>query len=235
MNENISTFDEPNGLISELGDRIAKLIQINKHKNQRFSWLISGGRTPELLFKYLNEKWLTKLDWKLVDVFWIDERCVSPKSKDSNYGQAYRILFQYCDGISLYPIFNGGELLDDASSYQKLVCEYININGAFDFALLGIGEDGHFASLFHKRDFLNTNHVFVNQIDRHPYKRITMNITVIFNSKSISVIALGREKGLALRQSRGILGALPISCKFWVDEDFMKEFKNTGLNNLNEY
>ncbi len=226
MNGNISTFDEPQGLISELGDKVAKLIQINTLKKQRFSWLISGGRTPELLFKYLNEKWLTKLDWKFVDVFWVDERCVSPKSKDSNYGQAYRILFQYCDGITLYPIYNGGELIDEASSYQRLVCEYININGAFDFTLLGIGEDGHFASLFHSNDFINRNHVFVNQIERHPYKRITMNITLIFNCKNINVIALGTNKGKAYKESKGILDILPISCQFWVDKDFIEVLMN---------
>jgi 6-phosphogluconolactonase/glucosamine-6-phosphate isomerase/deaminase len=72
----------------------------------------------------------------LIDVFWIDERCVNQKTKDSNYGQAYRALFENYDGVTLYPIFNGGNLINEAMLYQNILWEYISANRAFNLALI---------------------------------------------------------------------------------------------------
>ena len=234
MHTKISNLDTSDNLITKLGDHIAKLISVADKNNKRFSWLLSGGRTPELLFDYMNQYWSGRLNWQLVDVFWVDERCVDIHSKDSNYGQAYRKLFQYCNGVTLYPMFVGGNLNNATYKYQKEVCNYIDKWSAFDLTLLGIGEDGHFASLFCKEDFISAKLVLINSSERHPHKRMTMNMPLILNSKSIVVLAIGQAKGIAFKEKKGIIDSLPMCCEFWVDSEFLKVLKNKRSEELNE-
>ncbi|MBA6233498.1 MULTISPECIES: 6-phosphogluconolactonase [unclassified Colwellia] len=229
MFKSINKFNHSETLFITLGDSICNLISEANFNNKRFSWLLSGGRTPELLFKYIKNNWIDKINWELVDVFWVDERCVNIDSKDSNFGQAHRTLLQHCKGITLYPMYKEGCFDKAASIYQNIVCSYIREFGTFDFTLLGIGEDGHFASLYRKSDFLSSAHVFVNCNQIHPHKRITMNIPLILYSKNITVIALGRSKGYAFKKNKGILGVLPINSRLWVDNEFMNEYKSIGL------
>jgi 6-phosphogluconolactonase len=231
MLKNISNFNTTQKLIENLGEEI---VQLSVKADDRLSILISGGKTPELLFKYLRERCIQRVNWKLIDVFWVDERCVSNDSLDSNFGQANRLLFQYCDGVNLYPIYQGGNFHSAAKAYGEFVLDYVKSNGPFDFSLLGIGEDGHFASLFRMEDILNSDLVFVNSIGHHLHKRITMSIPLILNSKKTVVIAMGSKKGKAFSEGLGILNMLPLGCHFYVDDNFMNSYKSVGESLLNE-
>ncbi|MBI5141967.1 MAG: 6-phosphogluconolactonase [Nitrospirae bacterium] len=114
---------------------------------------LAGGATPEGLYRLLAaEPWRSRIDWERIDFFWGDERCVSPEHPASNYGMARRALLDPL-GIPASQVFRiRGELPPDvaASEYDSAIESYFGggNNVHFAIALLGLGADGHTASLF---------------------------------------------------------------------------------------
>lgn len=130
-----------------------------------FTVALAGGSTPQRLYELLadeNKPYRHKVDWRKVTFFWGDERCVSPDSDESNFRMANETLLKPL-GIPSANIYRlKGELKPKtaAAEYERVLRLIFNVQTGvpqFDLILLGMGSDGHTASLFPHADFLHEN------------------------------------------------------------------------------
>lgn len=160
---------------------------------------ISGGSTPLFLFDKIVENHISDIDWSRLSIYWVDERCVSPDDDESNFGNAKARLLDYIPEVKSYRMEGEIDPGVAASTYQKLIHENLEISDLFpqfDIMLLGMGDDGHTASLFPETDVLgefdkSVSHVWV---EKKKVFRITLTIPVINNSKTKILAFKGSEK-----------------------------------------
>ena len=165
---------------------------------------LSGGNTPQRLYELLSEPSSALLvNWSLLDIFWCDERCVPVTDPESNYGNA----MQYFSRPPL-DLAKKHRLPGDAADLDLAVREYEKTvkklcpGEHFDLVLLGVGEDGHTASLFPKTQALKeTKRLYVpTQVPQKNESRLTMTFPAIDKAKAVYVLALGKAKSKILKQ-----------------------------------
>lgn len=188
--------------IEELSERFAQILLtgVNKSENN-FHLALSGGSIPKMIYKYLAENYKSKIDWRRIKFFWGDERCVPPNHPDSNYRLAKENLF-YKINIEPKNIFRIHCEIDpneETSRYASIIEENVSsVNNApqFDLVILGLGEDGHTASIF--PDSLNSfEEKKICAVTEHPVthqKRITITGNVINNAKQVVFLVTGQSK-----------------------------------------
>lgn len=162
---------------------------------------ISGGSTPQLLFDILAKEYSNALNWKKLHFFWVDERCVAAEDKESNYGNAYRILFSKVPvpAENLHPVHGAEEPVKEIVRYTGEILSFVpcvkNVP-VFDIVILGMGNDGHTASIFPgQMDLFETNAIC--SVSQHPQtsqKRITLTGKVINNANHIVFHVIGSDK-----------------------------------------
>ena len=155
-----------------------------KKQNKRLSFVLTGGESPRRLYKKLAK---INIDWNYVDFFWGDERYVSHLSKNSNYKLAYNELIKKIkiNRKNIFPIKTQKSLLKCSIEYSKKIKKYFkNKKINFDYCLLGMGEDGHIASLFPNSENLYKKYI-TKPVIRKDFKRITLSLYIINNSKKI--------------------------------------------------
>ncbi|MBE0638710.1 MAG: 6-phosphogluconolactonase [Bacteroidales bacterium] len=161
---------------------------------------LSGGSTPKAIFEYIANN-DTGIPWNKIQLFWGDERCVSPESTESNYRMAKEHLLKHIP-LSTSNIFRikGEEApVAEAQRYAETVVKLVpqqNQVPQFDIILLGLGEDGHTASLFPgSTELLQSHQLF--EATEHPVtgqKRITATLKLINNAKTIFFLVTGESK-----------------------------------------
>jgi len=161
----------------------------------RFSFVLTGGESPIKLYKCLAKN--KKIPWKKIDFFIGDERYVKENSKYSNICMCKKYLLNKIKILDrqIYKIStNQNSLKKDLQNYEKRIKRYfLNKKVAFDLTLLGIGQDGHIASLF-KNNINKKSRNDVDFIKRKDFLRITLTLKCLNNSKSIFLWAPGKEK-----------------------------------------
>jgi 6-phosphogluconolactonase len=189
----------------ELAERVASDIafQINSSASEKKSYTIalSGGSTPDFLYKVLGDKYSRTIKWEYVHFFWGDERCVPPGDMESNYRPVEINLFQKV----IIPLYNIHRVIgeaspaDEAKRYSAEILENVgSLNGfpSFDLVLLGLGEDGHTASIFpDNMKLLDSDKIC--EVAVHPesgQNRITMCGKVLNNSKKVVFLVSGKKK-----------------------------------------
>ena len=171
-------------LINTFIDQLKKDISISKKKNERFSFVLTGGKSPIKLYKKLAK---SNIDWSSVDLFWGDERHVSNRSKNSNYKLAYDTFIKKIKikKGNLYKIDTNNNLNNSAQKYKRKIINYFRNNkNFFDCVLLGMGKDGHIASIFPNSKLIKEKFV-VKAVKRKDTNRITLSLNVINKSKKI--------------------------------------------------
>lgn len=167
-----------------------------------FSVVLSGGHTPKPLYENLSKT--EKIRWNKMHIFWGDERPVPPTHSDSNYRLAYDTLLSNIS-IPDENIFRiKGELnpKDAAIDYQNTLNKYFDARDKkFDLILLGMGTNGHTASLFPGTDALleATRWVVPNFVPELNSWRITLTFPAIFSARKIIVLITGDEKAETLK------------------------------------
>lgn len=167
-------------------------------KRGKFFVALSGGSTPKAIYKELAaSEESKKIDWNKVFLFWSDERCVPPNSPESNYQMAMDAGFNHLP-VPKQNIFRmpaEEEIQQAALEYEKTIKEIVP-NGIFDFVMLGVGEDGHTASLFPFTHALHTTDRLVvgNYVPAKDTWRMTFTFECINSAKHIAVYALGKGK-----------------------------------------
>ncbi|MEO6693970.1 MAG: 6-phosphogluconolactonase [Ignavibacteria bacterium] len=167
---------------------------------------LSGGTTPKLFFEILSKKYIDKLDWSKINFYWADERCVPPESDESNHGEADRILFSKIHSKkNVYPVNGNNDPVNEAVRYSELLeknLPFKNNFPRFDIILLGMGEDGHIASIFPDQMNLLTSEK-ICEVAVHPVsqqKRITLTGIVIKNPDRIFFLVTGRSKAEVVKE-----------------------------------
>lgn len=176
----------------------------------RFTIALSGGSMPKVLGAGLaTEPQRSRIDWTAWHVFWADERCVPLDDKESNYLGAKRYFLDYVT-IPDSQIYALDAALDPAAAaraYQANIAAVLpTIPGGwprFDLILLGMGGDGHTASLFPGHPLLDEREQWVAPIfdsPKPPPERITLTLPVINQAATVAFIAAGAGKAEALAQ-----------------------------------
>jgi 6-phosphogluconolactonase len=167
--------------------------------NDPFSLILSGGRSPVNLHRLLVEQSISlKTDWDNISFFFSDERCVPPDNELSNYAMARHTLFSPL-GLSENKVYRiKGELLPDeaAEKYHKQADDYLKKNPCFELALLGMGPDGHTASLFPRSPALDVQDRFAASAGRGPEgkERVTLTFKALNASRRVWVMVTGKDK-----------------------------------------
>jgi len=171
---------------------------------------ISGGSTPRTVFALLADPsapYLTSIPWQQVQLFWVDERCVPPTHEESNYRMTKAAML---DKIPL-PTENihrmEGELEPEeaASRYEAAIRTAFRLEGAetptFDMIWLGLGPDGHTASLFPHTEGLHemARIVIANHVPQKDTWRITLTWPVIVQGREVAFLIEGEEKAEMVR------------------------------------
>ena len=174
----------------------------------------SGGNTPKLFFeKLLNERSAFN-NWNRLRFFWVDERCVPEIDIESNYGEAKRILFDNMksetDAVlipdeNIFRIKGEKDPAEEADRYSEVLMKElpaVNTFPVFDLLLLGIGDDGHTASIFPGMLEMMDTDKYCAAV-KHPVTgqyRVTLTGKVINNSKNIFFLVSGRDKAEIISQ-----------------------------------
>jgi 6-phosphogluconolactonase len=178
-------------------------------KRGAFHVAFAGGSTPKRLYQILaSEQWATVLDWRHIHIYFGDERCVPPDHEDSNYLMASRALLDHIDipAENIHRI--QGELADaaqGAQAYAQELDEYLPKLGTlpeFDLVLLGMGDDGHTASLFPGTEALHVTDKTVTAVyvDKLSAWRNTLTFPVINNARYVLLLIAGQGKAETIKQ-----------------------------------
>lgn len=176
-------------------------------KRDRFLVALNGGNTPMRLFRLLATDHRDQVDWKRVHVFWGDERCVPPDDAGSSYGQARDAL------LSRVPIPDSnihriiGELapVEASGNYSLTVRRFASPPlewPRFDLVYLGMGEDGHTASLFPGSPVEEAEPVIpvtAHYQDR-PANRVTLTPAVFNSARRVVFMVTGAKKAVTLAE-----------------------------------
>jgi 6-phosphogluconolactonase len=170
---------------------------------------ISGGSTPKAAFKLLadpQEPWRERMPWNKLELYWVDERTVPPDSAESNYRMTREALLDHAPLRSEQVHRIEGELEPEvaAARYESMLRNDFRLEGAesprFDLVELGMGDDGHTASLFPHTEAIHTlgRLVMANQVPQKDTWRITLTWPVINNASSVFFLIGGADKAKVL-------------------------------------
>ena len=172
----------------------------------RFTIALSGGNTPKKLYSLLAaEPYSSQIDWQLVDIFWSDERCVPPDDPESNYNMAHEVMLSRLSipVAQVHRIPADRENRDAASlDYTRDMQRVFSTNGIpeFDLIQLGMGPEGHTASLFPHQPSLHEKQRLVMPVSvpKPPPDRLTFTPPILNAARNILFLATGADKADAL-------------------------------------
>jgi len=197
----VKIFSSPLELVEKFAEEMVKMINESANKRKPFSIALSGGSTPELLFTVLSNNYSESVPWNYVHMFWGDERCVSPDNTASNFGMTFRSLLSkiVIPAINIHRIRGEDDAQKEASRYSEEISLFTRKRDGmplFDLVLLGLGEDGHTASIFPGHlELLDSDRIC--DVAFHPesqQKRITLTGRIINNADSVAFLVTGWNK-----------------------------------------
>ena len=182
-------------------------------------WALSGGSTPKLLFKLMAEEYRDKIDWSRLHFFWGDDRMVPYDDPESNYGEVKSLLFDHVPVVQeqIHPVPTDLPAEEAAEAYAATISELLPQNSdgmpIFDINMLGMGGDGHTASIFPDNMELLTDDR-ICAVAKHPESgqlRVTLTGPVINASDEVAFLITGSSKTIRVAQ---ILNRTPLAEQF---------------------
>lgn len=171
----------------------------------RFAVVLAGGSTPKTTYEILARDYADGLDWSRVHVFFGDERTVHPEHEDSNYRMVREALLAHVRVGGVHRMRCELPAEKAAADYEEQLRGFFGPGEKvprFDLILLGLGEDGHTASLFPETAALEVKNrwVVVNSVPTLETSRLTLTIPVINAARAVTFLVAGEDKAGALRE-----------------------------------
>ena len=164
---------------------------------------LSGGSTPKALYQALAAApWRDKIAWQNLHLWWGDERCVPPADPESNYGEAARYLLDHVPvpAENIHRMRGEADANSERARYAADLAAHLP-DGRFDWTILGIGEDGHTASLFPgATDYASGENVAIAHHPQSGQTRLTLTAPLIMRGKRLSYLATSSGKASILSQ-----------------------------------
>jgi 6-phosphogluconolactonase len=203
MKTQVRKFPDLSSLSRAAAEFIVDLINTSLEDKDSFSLVLSGGNTPRALYENLATPTLAdRVPWSRVHLFWGDERCVAPDHQDSNFKMANEALISNvmlpAENVHRITV-ESGTPSEVARAYERSLKHFFGGSSpTFDLVLLGIGKDGHTASLFPEDPVLHEqvkNVAAVNASDASPaVSRITVTFPAINRAAYAMFLVSGEDK-----------------------------------------
>jgi len=216
----IQVFPDGQALIAATAELIVTQAQAAAADHDRFSFALSGGSTPRALYQALAQSPLReRMPWQHTLLFWGDERYVPPDAPDSNQRMAREAMIDHVPipPTNVYPPPISGDPIADAASYETTLRTVLpGTPPRLDLVLLGMGADGHTASLFPGTAALaEQERLFVaNRVEQLSTWRLTMTFPLLNNAALALFLVSGADKAEMIRRVlRPEPGAAPFPCQ----------------------
>lgn len=189
--------DDTANVLAHMLDRFVELAEAAQASRDQFCVAVPGGSVAESFFPQLVS---AAIDWRRTHVFWVDERCVPPSDPESNYGRARDLWLAPLRLEDRQVHSMAGAAPDLGAAAAAAEHEMIAILGdppRADLALLGVGPDGHVASLFPGRPELIERRRYIRGVDdapKPPPRRLTWTLPALAGSRELWVVAFGDTK-----------------------------------------
>lgn len=204
QNAMIHISDDAPSLVRDLADHFCQLATSVIAGERRFAVALSGGSTPKPLYQLLaTPEYASRVDWAKTLIFLVDERCVPHHHSDSNYKMIRETLLASgrIPEKNIFPTHNQDTDPQRAAlQYERTMQEVFSIDATalpqFDLMIMGLGPDGHTASLFPGSKALDEQHrlCVANRVEKLDSWRITVTYPVINNADNIVFIVSGANK-----------------------------------------
>lgn len=172
----------------------------------KFTAVLTGGSSPAGIYKLLaSDDYKSKIDWSKVFIFWGDERWVPLSDDLSNAKMSYTTLLSHVPipSENIFEMYKDDVTAEEfAYTYEQSIRKVLGDEGKFDLILLGMGDDGHTASLFPGQAVLEEQNKWVAAYYLEPQNmfRITLTAPLINKAEKIIVVAFGEKKAPALKE-----------------------------------
>jgi 6-phosphogluconolactonase len=207
--KSVRIFDDPSELTRAAAGEIVSATQKAVDERGRFTWALGGGSTPRALYRLLaSDPYRERMPWSAIHFFWGDERHVPPDHPDSNFRMAREAML---DAVPVPPE-NIHRVRAEEPDAQRAAAEYeaalrsffAPASGdfpRFDLILLGLGKEGHTASLFPESEVLHERERLVAApwVEAQKTFRITLTPPVLNHARRAMFLVSGEEKAEALR------------------------------------
>jgi 6-phosphogluconolactonase len=212
-NPDFVVLPDPPSVANETAERFVRLASDAIADHGRFSVALSGGSTPKAVYPLLVAQPLVgRVDWSRVEFFWGDDRSVPPDDPESNFGVAYQMLVSRLPGVAPQSVHRmPADASDRDAAAQSYADEIVRVLAArageppvFDLIWLGMGPDGHTASLFPGSAALDVTDrwVVANWAPALETWRMTFTFPVLNAARHVLFVATGADKADALAQIR---------------------------------
>jgi 6-phosphogluconolactonase len=199
---NVTIFDDPKSLATAAARDFAEKAAGAIAARSRFAVCLAGGSTPKATYETLARDFAESVDWRNVHVFTGDERTVPPDHDDSNFRMASEALLDHVPLGSVHRMRGELDPEEAAKEYEAELREFFGGAPSFDLTHLGIGEDGHTASLFPRTPALDAADRLVvsNPVEKLDTVRLTLTKETINSSRSVIFLVAGGGKSSALAE-----------------------------------
>ena len=204
---NISVLETSEELARAAAERFIEFASEFHDELGRFSVALAGGNTPRRVYELLaSQNFRNRVEWSQIHLFFGDERCVPPDHPDSNYAMAYAALISKVPipANNVHRIKGEGKPNDSARLYEnELRTFFAGLSWPrFDLVLLGMGEDGHTASLFPNSEALQetSSWVIATRNPQSGQVRITLTLPVLNQARRVMFLVSGVKKAQRLKE-----------------------------------
>jgi 6-phosphogluconolactonase len=186
-------------LLQEINDIIREKISVQGF----LTMALSGGNTPEKFYRMFSK---TDIPFDKIHFFLVDERYLPSDHEESNFRMINSSLFKNIEipGANVYKVDTDMSYDETVSKYENEIEDFLETKklASFDIVILGLGEDGHTASVFseNREDFFKSEKIFGSESKKYPHRRITMSINFINKAKHIFFLIKGEKKRGALKR-----------------------------------
>ena len=206
MSPSLHRYTDPEQVVAEVAAQIDVCAHTAVADHGMFYLALTGGNTPRALYTALaRPPYRNRSFWAATEIFFGDERCVAPDHAASNFGMAHTHLLQHLPIPTerIHRMQCEHDAADGAAHYiESLRRLPMNADGmpVFDLILLGMGSDGHIASLFPKTSALEEQRAWATAVyvDRLQSWRVTLTLPVLNAAQNVFLLVTGRDKAAAV-------------------------------------